>query len=102
MRKLLSKLDARPRLKKFLIVFSISCIGLYTAFRLMDWVFPLPLGRLTYSTVVEASDGSVLSAFLSKDQKWRIKIEQKDIPESLKKAFLFKEDKYFYRSEERR
>jgi len=62
----------------------------------MDWVFPLPLGRLTYSTVVEASDGSVLSAFLSKDQKWRIKIEQKDIPESLKKAFLFKEDKYFY------
>ena len=52
--------------------------------------------RLEYSTVVVSSDGSVLSAYLSKDEKWRIKIRREDIPESLKKAFIFKEDKYFY------
>jgi penicillin-binding protein 1C len=86
----------RPRLKKFLIIFSCTLIGFYLLFRLVDKLFPLPLERLNYSTVVLASDGSVLSAYLSEDDKWRIKIEKEDIPASLKKAFLFKEDKHFY------
>jgi penicillin-binding protein 1C len=86
----------KPWQRKFLLAFSLVCIGYYGMFRILDKLFPLPLERLSYSTVVEASDGSVLSAYLSKDQKWRIKIEQKDIPDGLKKAFLFKEDKYFY------
>lgn len=89
-------LSQHPRLKKFLLIFSIGFIGLYLSFRLMDKLFPLPLERLNYSTVVLASDGSVLSAYLSADEKWRIKIEKEDIPTSLKKAFLFKEDKHFY------
>ncbi len=86
----------RPRLKKFLIIFSVTLVGFYLLFRLVDKLFPLPLERLNYSTVVLASDGSVLSAYLSEDDKWRIKIEKEDIPASLKKAFLFKEDKHFY------
>lgn len=84
------------RLKKFMLVMVITCVGLYGAFRVLDKLFPLPLERLNYSTVIEASDGTVLSAYLSKDDKWRIKIRRKDIPANLEKAFLFKEDKHFF------
>lgn len=84
------------RLKKILLVTVITCVGLYGIFRILDKIFPLPLERLTYSTVIESSDGTVLSAYLSKDDKWRIKIKKQDIPASLEKAFLFKEDKHFF------
>jgi len=62
----------------------------------MDNLYPVDTERLSYSTVVLSSDGSILSAFLSKDDKWRIQILKEDIPEGLKKAFIFKEDKHFY------
>ncbi len=86
----------KTRLKSVVIILFIAVISVYALFRLMDRLFPLPLDRLTYSTVVLASDGSVLSAYLSKDDMWRMKIQKEDIPEGLKKAFLFKEDKYFF------
>lgn len=54
------------------------------------------MDRLSYSTVVLSSDNSIMSAFLSKDDKWRIQILKEDIPEGLKKAFILKEDRYFY------
>jgi penicillin-binding protein 1C len=82
--------------KRSLLVFAVFCVISYGFFRLLDSLFPVPLERLNYSTVVQSSDGSVLSAYLSADDKWRIKIERKDIPDALKKAFLFKEDKHFY------
>ncbi len=84
------------KFKKLLAVLLILFLFAYAAFRLLDRIFPLPLERLNYSTVILASDGSVLNAYLSKDEKWRIKINKADIPEGLVKAFLFKEDKYFF------
>ncbi len=82
--------------KRLLLVFSAFCIFCILLFLLLDKLFPVPLERLQYSTVVVSSDGTVLSAYLSKDEKWRIKIRNEDIPDKLKKAFIFKEDKYFY------
>ena len=92
----LRRLFTRRFLKRFLLVFAGVAVSFVLLFLLFDRLFPVPLQRLEYSTVVVSSDGSVLSAYLSKDEKWRIKIRREDIPEGLKKAFIFKEDKYFY------
>jgi penicillin-binding protein 1C len=51
---------------------------------------------LPYSTIIMAADSIVLHAFLSQDDKWRLKTELYEISPELKKAILFKEDKYFY------
>src|ERR1700756_4857759 len=86
----------RTKRKKILIRLGIFLLASLLLLKILDWLYPLHTGRLTYSTVVLSSDGSIMSAFLSKDDKWRIQIRKEDIPESLKKAFIYKEDKYFY------
>ncbi|GAA4300922.1 penicillin-binding protein 1C [Nibribacter koreensis] len=43
-----------------------------------------------------AADGSVVHAFLSKDEKWRMQLEPDEINLVLKQAVLLKEDQYFY------
>lgn len=57
--------------------------------------FPL---RITtrYSTLITANDGTLLHAFLSPDDKWRMYVELKEITPTLRKAIITKEDKYFY------
>lgn len=90
------KLFTRRFLKRGLLVLAGLVATLTLLFFLFDKLCPVPLERLEYSTVVVSSDGSVLSAYLSKDEKWRIKIRREDIPDGLKKAFIYKEDKYFY------
>jgi penicillin-binding protein 1C len=64
-------------------------------FLLLDWAFPIE-PEVPYSRVVMARDGTVLSAYLSKDDKWRMKTELTEITPELRQAFLQKEDKYFY------
>lgn len=69
--------------------------GLLAAFLLLNVIFPLRI-NLHYSQIITASDGSVLHAFLSSDDKWRMKTELPEITPTLKKAIIYKEDKYFY------
>ncbi|MBA2423120.1 MAG: penicillin-binding protein 1C [Chitinophagales bacterium] len=64
-------------------------------FIVLNILFPLRI-NIHYSQIIAASDGTVLHAFLSKDDKWRLKTELKEITPTLKKAIIFKEDKYFY------
>ncbi|GAB4127521.1 MAG: penicillin-binding protein 1C [Raineya sp.] len=42
------------------------------------------------------ADDKVLGAFLSQDDKWRMKTELSEISEELQEAFIQKEDKYFF------
>src|ERR1700739_3744893 len=84
------------RRKKILWGIGVFVLTSYLLFKLVDWLYPLNTEGLSYSTVVLSSDGSIMSAFLSRDDKWRIQIRKEDIPEGLKKAFIFKEDKYFF------
>jgi penicillin-binding protein 1C len=49
-----------------------------------------------YSPVITAADGSVINAFLSRDDKWRMQLEAHEINPLLRKAILLKEDRYFY------
>jgi penicillin-binding protein 1C len=65
-------------------------------FGLLDLFFPFRV-RVPYSQLLFARDGSVLHAFLSHDDKWRMKTELHEIIPELRQAIVYKEDKYFYR-----
>ena len=51
---------------------------------------------MVYSTIIVDQKGKVIHAFLSEDEKWRMKTELSEITPLMKKAFLEKEDQYFY------
>ncbi|MCU0428885.1 MAG: penicillin-binding protein 1C [Cytophagaceae bacterium] len=64
-------------------------------FFLLHYLFPLP-DKIPYSTLILDSKQEVLYASLASDDRWRMKTEANEIPDSLTNAFLFKEDQYFY------
>lgn len=78
----------KKRWARLTLGFLIVCIGLNLA-------FPLKINP-SYSTLITASDGTLMHAFLSNDDKWRMFVELDEITPTLKKAILQKEDKYFY------
>ena len=68
---------------------------LFLIFLLLNFIFPLR--EVTdYSQLVTADDGTVLCAYLNKDDKWRMYTELDEITPELSKAIVYKEDKYFY------
>lgn len=82
--------------KNKVVRFTLRSIGaVFLLFLLLNLVFPLQI-RVPYSPVVYAKDGSVLHAFLSHDDKWRMKTELPEITGELRKIIVYKEDKYFY------
>jgi penicillin-binding protein 1C len=82
-------------LKKFFKRFLIAFCALFVLFLLLDFIFPFkPV--ISYSQLVLDKNGKVLGAFLSKDDKWRMKLELSEMSPNLQKAFLEKEDKYFF------
>jgi len=80
------------RLLPYAVGFLSICLISLT---ILNLLFPLRL-QIDYSPVITASDGSVINAFLSRDDKWRMKLEPDEINSVLKKAILLKEDQYFY------
>jgi penicillin-binding protein 1C len=70
-------------------------LGLLFSFIFLNFLFPLRV-QIAYSPVITASDGSVINAFLSPDDKWRMQLQTHEINPLLKKAILLKEDRYFY------
>ncbi len=64
-------------------------------FGLLDLLFPFR-AKVPYSQLLYARDGTVLHAFLSHDDKWRMKTELDEIIPELRQAILYKEDKYFH------
>jgi penicillin-binding protein 1C len=83
-----------PSLKWLKRIF-ITIAVLVVLFFSLNWVFPLP-DNIEYSTIITDSKGEVVHAFLTKDQKWRMKTELEDISPLLRKTIVEKEDKYFY------
>jgi penicillin-binding protein 1C len=81
----------RPRLLLILLPLILTT----TTFQTLHLLHPLQINT-TWSPVITATDGSVLHAFLSKDDKWRMKAELSEISPVLQKAVLLKEDRYFY------
>ncbi|MCU0448466.1 MAG: penicillin-binding protein 1C [Bernardetiaceae bacterium] len=73
----------------------LTVAALFLVFLSLDQLAPLP-HPAGYSRVVTARDGTVLHAFLSPDDKWRMKTELTEITPELRAAFLHKEDQFFY------
>ncbi|MHC1738905.1 MAG: penicillin-binding protein 1C [Ignavibacteriaceae bacterium] len=61
----------------------------------LNLLFPFPPEK-QFSKVIYASDGSLLAAYLTEDDKWRLHVELKEISPDLVKAIVEKEDKWFY------
>src|SRR5690606_28998999 len=81
----------RPGLKKSLLAIGVL-IGL---FFLLDLLFPF---RATpeYFTVITDNRGEIIHAYLTGDEKWRMKTSLEEIYPLLKTTILAKEDKYLY------
>ncbi|MES2777905.1 MAG: penicillin-binding protein 1C [Bacteroidota bacterium] len=78
-------------LKKICYAFLISML----LFFLLNIFFPLP-DKIDYSTTVTDDKGEVIHAYLTSDEKWRMKTELSEISPLLRKAIIEKEDKWFY------
>ncbi|MEO8148673.1 MAG: penicillin-binding protein 1C [Bacteroidia bacterium] len=85
----------RSKLSKYGKRTAIAALVLFLLFIILNWFFPLKL-NIDYSTIVEDSKGNTLYAFLNKNDKWRMKTELSEISPVLRKAIIYKEDKYFY------
>ena len=70
-------------------------VSYYFLFLLLNLCFPLKVD-IEYSTLILSSEKNLLHAFLTSDDKWRMYTGLDEITPELKKAIIFKEDKYFY------
>lgn len=75
---------------KFFILFVFVLL-----FNVFDLIFPVHTNR-DYSTIIEAEDGTVLYSFLTNDDKWRMYTKLDEITPTVQKAFINKEDRWFY------
>jgi penicillin-binding protein 1C len=71
-----------------------SMVVLFILFQALNLSFPLN-ARVEYSTIVLASDSTLVNAFLTSDDKWRMYTELNEITQELKKAIIYKEDRFF-------
>ncbi|GAB4009060.1 penicillin-binding protein 1C [Spirosoma migulaei] len=85
------KILAKQLWKSRFVKTSITAILIFFG---LDFFFPVQT-NVPYSTIITARDGSILHAFLSRDDKWRMYAELHEITPALRDAILFKEDKYF-------
>ena len=78
----------------WLRLIAIICIVFFALFILYDFIFPYK-ADINYSQIVLSSEGKIIHAFLNDDDKWRIKTELHEVSPEMRKAIMFKEDKYF-------
>src|SRR5688572_10879804 len=75
--------------------FGITLLAMFLLFLLLNLIFPLR-DKIEYSTIVTDNKGEVINAYLTKDEKWRMKTELNEISPLLRKTIIAKVDKYFY------
>ena len=85
----------KKQLTRFFKRLGIAITGLFILFLLLSLIFPLK-DNVEYSTIITDKNGEVINAFLTKDEKWRMKTELNEISPLLRKTIIAKEDKYFY------
>jgi penicillin-binding protein 1C len=65
-------------------------------FFVLNWIFPVP-DAISYSTTITDERGEVVHAYLTRDEKWRMRTELQEISPLLQKTIIAKEDRYFFR-----
>lgn len=61
----------------------------------MDLLFPLPSLK-EFSKEIRAKDSTLLTAYLTRDDKWRLRTQLDEVSPELIKAIVEKEDSWFY------
>lgn len=85
------KFNVKTLIKKTLL----TVVSIVILFFLLNFIFPLP-DKIEYSTIITDNKHEVIHAYLTSDQKWRMKTELAEISPLLRKTIIEKEDKYFY------
>jgi len=92
-------LKTKYNLKELLPLFKSKVVytltGILVVVLTLNLLFPLPKPK-EFSKVIYANNGSLLSAYLTKDDKWRMKTSPDEVTPDLITAILEKEDKWFY------
>ncbi len=73
----------------------IILVSVILLFLFFDFLFTFKTQK-SFSTIIKDSEGKVVHAFLSDDDKWRMETELSEITPILRKTIINKEDKYFY------
>lgn len=76
-------------------ILSISALITISLFIALNNIFPLPENP-EYSTVITGNKGELIHAFLTKDEKWRMKTSIEEISPLLRTTIIHKEDRLFY------
>lgn len=79
---------------RFSAGFLAILLCLFLVLKIWSWISPPELNT-AYSKEIYYSDGTLMHAYLSQDQKWRFQSGSQFIPERLKDWIMWKEDKYF-------
>ncbi|MCE6989134.1 penicillin-binding protein 1C [Dyadobacter sp. CY323] len=83
-------------MKRFKVkVVLIAIAAAFLLFVILDLIFPFR-PHIQYATQVTDENGTVIHAFLSKDDKWRLYSNVSEITPLLRKTLVYKEDQYFY------
>lgn len=77
-------------LNVFKVFLSVILVGI-----LLNIAFPPPELK-EYSQVIYAKDSTMLSAYLTSDDKWRLETRLIDVTQEMVQAIINKEDKWFY------
>lgn len=72
------------------IVFTVLLVFVF-----LDLLFPLPMLK-EFSKEIHAKDGTLLTAYLTGDDKWRLRTKLDEVSPDLIKAIIEKEDSWFY------
>lgn len=78
----------------------LSISALAGALLLISLNFFFPVGEkienIEYSTIITDNKGELIHAYLTRDDKWRMKTSLDEISPLLKKTIIHKEDRFFY------
>ncbi|RYY39116.1 MAG: penicillin-binding protein 1C [Chitinophagaceae bacterium] len=93
-KRLLPKITVQKtrRLVKTILIVTVHSLAIFI---LLNAFFPVH-DQLDYTTVITDRKGEVLHAYLTHDEKWRMKTELNEISPVLRRAIVAKEDQYFY------
>src|SRR5690349_12914936 len=85
----------RRSVLRFFKRLGIAFLSLIALFFILNFIFPLP-DKIAYSTGITDNKGDIVNAYLTSDQKWRMKTSLDEISPLLQKTIIAKEDKHFY------
>src|SRR4051812_44996738 len=80
---------------KLLKLPGIGAVIAVVSFAALNLAYPLP-DKVEYSTIINDNRGEMIHAYLTHDDKWRMKTSLAEISPLLRTTIIQKEDRFFY------